>query len=52
MSTEPHAGDVRFSDSGDLEVFDGVSWGPYHLVPGQSGAVFRATYEPDADAGE
>ena len=41
MSTEPQAGDVRFSDDGEIEVFDGTEWGPYRRLPSDGGVVFR-----------
>jgi hypothetical protein len=41
MSAEPKAGDVRFSDSGEIEVFDGTSWGPYRRLPDDDRVVLR-----------
>jgi len=38
---EPEAGDVRLSDSGEVEVFDGTSWEPYRRLPDESGVVYR-----------
>jgi hypothetical protein len=53
MSAEPKAGDTRFSDSGEIEVFDGTEWGPYKRLPDESGGVLRDwDWEPDARSGE
>ncbi|WP_329256438.1 hypothetical protein OG417_16760 [Actinoallomurus sp. NBC_01490] len=41
MSAEPKIGDVRFSDSGEIEVFDGTAWGPYRQIPDDAGVVLR-----------
>jgi hypothetical protein len=41
MSAEPKIGDIRFSDSGEIEVFDGTSWGPYRRIPDEGGVVLR-----------
>jgi hypothetical protein len=37
----PEAGDVRLSDSGEVEVFDGTSWSPYRRLSDESGVVYR-----------
>ena len=51
MSAEPKAGDTRFSESGEIEVFDGTEWGPYRRLPDESGGVLR-DWEPGAESGE
>jgi hypothetical protein len=49
MSTEPKAGDTRFSDSGEIEVFDGTQWGPYKRLPEDGGVVMRDwDWEPES----
>jgi hypothetical protein len=50
---EPRAGDVRFADSGKIEVFDGTSWEPYRRLPDESGSVFGLRIgDPGAESGE
>lgn len=53
MSTEPQAGDVRFSDAGEIEVFDGTSWSPYKRLTADGDVVFRYGIEdPGAEPHE
>jgi hypothetical protein len=56
MSAEPKAGDARFSDSGEIEVFDGTEWGPYKRLPDESGGALGVLrdwdLEPDEGTGE
>jgi hypothetical protein len=54
MSAEPKAGDIRFSDSGEIEAFDGTEWGPYRRMLDQSGGVLGVLRdsEPGAESGE
>lgn len=37
----PSPGDIRFADSGEIEVFDGKTWSPIRRLPEEGPAVFR-----------
>jgi hypothetical protein len=38
----PRAGDIRFAETGEIEVFDGHDWGPIRQLPSGGPSVFRA----------
>jgi hypothetical protein len=49
MSTESQAGDVRFSDAGEIEVFDGTEWGPYRRLSPDGDIVYRYGIDGEPD---
>lgn len=48
QTEEDHEGDFRFTAEGKLEVFDGIGWRLYRVLPGADpGPIIRDELPPD-----
>lgn len=51
--SKPNPGDIRFTESGDVEVFDDGQWKPVRRLPTEGPLVFRdqpTDHTPQADS--
>jgi hypothetical protein len=46
----PRAGDIRFAETGEIEVFNGQDWDPIRQLPSGGPAIFRADSMPGETA--